>query len=103
MRFLFALHFLSLDVVFVLLLNIANLDAAPKLGENGETKHGKSHGDFLVAGKSSRGYQVANLTLDVKDGATVHFATWTATSTWQQWSAGLAAELHVKAAQSKFS
>lgn len=100
-----ALHGFRLDVVVsvVLLLEITNLDAASAFREHGETEHGESNRDFLIAGKGTRDNHVAHLALYVHDGAAVVFATGTTASTRQTRSSKLAADLHVKAAKSNLT
>ena len=96
-------HLLRVDVVVVSLLQVANLDAASALWEDGGSQDGDRNGNFLVAWKSSTHDQVEELALSVQDGASIVLAARSTASKWKARGRRLAAELHVQAAKADLS
>ena len=79
---------------------MTNGDAAAALGKDGEPGNGDSNRDFLVARNGSRDDSLAELALQVQDGASVILAAGSTASARKAGSRRLAAELHVEATQS---
>jgi hypothetical protein len=91
-----AIHGFRTDVVSIGLFEISDLDTAAALWEQGQTKNGKSDGDFLVAWDSSRYNALAALNLSVNHRAPIILAARTTASTWEAGSRWLATNLHAE-------
>jgi hypothetical protein len=90
-------------VVLALGLEVANLEAATDLGEEGDTEEGNGDRDLLVARDCALNNELAALDLGVDTGASIALHLGSAANEREARSTGLAANLAVEAAAAHLS
>jgi len=83
--------------------DLSNSHAASHFGKDGESHDGDSNGYFLVAGDGTLDDELAELALDVEDGAAIEFTAWSTANAGKHRSAKLATKFTIQATDTSLS
>ena len=90
-------------LVLFTLHDLSNRDTAPDSGKEGQSEDRDGHGDFRVAGNGGADHELAELALDVKDGASVKLALGATATARQHGRSKLAAKLAIEATKASLA